>query len=36
VANNAAEKSLVTKLANDIVGVTSVVNNMTIAPVAKL
>jgi hyperosmotically inducible protein len=36
VAKNAAEKSLVTKLANDIVGVTSVVNNMTIAPVAKL
>jgi hyperosmotically inducible protein len=36
VAKNAAEKSLVTKLVNDIVGVTSVVNSMTIAPVAKL
>ena len=35
LANNAAEKSLVTKLATDINGVTSVVNNMTIAaPVA--
>ncbi len=35
-AKNAAEKSLVTKLVNDINGVTSVVNNMTIAvPVAK-
>jgi osmotically-inducible protein OsmY len=31
VARNEAEKSLVTKLASDIVGVTSVVNNMTIA-----
>jgi osmotically-inducible protein OsmY len=31
VAKNAAEKSLVTKLASDINGVTSVVNNMTIA-----
>jgi hyperosmotically inducible protein len=30
VARNAAEKSLVTKLANDIYGVSSVVNNMTI------
>jgi osmotically-inducible protein OsmY len=30
VAKNAAEKSLVTKLATDINGVTSVVNNMTI------
>jgi len=30
VAKNAAEKSLVTKLVTDIVGVTSVVNNMTI------
>jgi hyperosmotically inducible protein len=36
IAQNAAEKSLVTKLVNDINGVTSVVNNMTIAvPVAK-
>lgn len=35
VAKNAAEKSLVTKLVNDITGVTSVINNMTIAaPVA--
>lgn len=35
VAKNAAEKSLVTKLATDINGVTSVINNMTIAaPVA--
>ena len=35
VAKNAAEKSLVTKLVTDIHGVTSVVNNMTIAtPVA--
>jgi osmotically-inducible protein OsmY len=33
VAKNEAEKSLVTKLATDIIGVTSVVNNMTI-PVA--
>ena len=31
VAKNDAEKSLVTKLATDINGVTSVVNNMTIA-----
>ena len=30
VAKNAAEKSLVTKLASDINGVTSVVNNMTV------
>ena len=36
IAKNAAEKSLVTKLVNDIDGVNSVVNNMTIAvPVAK-
>ncbi len=36
VAKNAAEKSLVTKLVNDINGVNSVINNMTIAPpVAK-
>jgi len=36
VAKNDAEKSLVTKLATDINGVISVVNNMTIAvPVAK-
>jgi osmotically-inducible protein OsmY len=35
IANNDAEKSLVTKLATDISGVTSVVNNMTVAvPVA--
>src|SRR5476649_1435751 len=35
VAKNDAEKSLVTKLASDINGVTSVINNMTIAvPVA--
>ena len=35
IAKNAAEKSLVTKLATDINGVTSVINNMTIAvPVA--
>jgi osmotically-inducible protein OsmY len=31
IARNAAEKSLVTKLVNDINGVNSVVNNMTIA-----
>ncbi len=37
IAQNDAEKSLVTKLVNDINGVTSVINNMTIgAPVAKL
>jgi osmotically-inducible protein OsmY len=30
VAKNAAEKALVTKLANDVNGVSSVVNNMTI------
>jgi len=30
IAKNEAEKSLVTKLATDIVGVTSVINNMTI------
>jgi len=35
VAKNAAEKSLVTKLVTDINGVSSVINNMTIAvPVA--
>jgi osmotically-inducible protein OsmY len=37
VAKNDAEKSLVTKLATDINGVGSVINNMTIAvPVAKI
>ena len=36
VAKNEAEKSLVTKLATDIIGVTSVINKMTIAvPVAE-
>jgi hyperosmotically inducible periplasmic protein len=36
IAKNAAEKSLVTKLVNDIDGVNSVINNMTIAvPVAS-
>jgi osmotically-inducible protein OsmY len=36
IAKNDAEKSLVTKLVTDIDGVTSVINNMTIAvPVAK-
>ena len=36
VAKNDAEKSLVTKLTEDIDGVTSVINNMTIGvPVAK-
>jgi osmotically-inducible protein OsmY len=35
IAKNSAEKSLVTKLVNDIYGVTSVINNMTIgAPMA--
>jgi hyperosmotically inducible periplasmic protein len=35
IAKNAAEKSLVTKLVNDVDGVTKVINNMTIAvPVA--
>jgi osmotically-inducible protein OsmY len=34
VAKNQAEKSLVTKLVNDINGVTSVINNMTIEVVA--
>jgi len=34
IAKNDAEKSLVTKLVTDITGVVSVVNNMTIAPVA--
>ena len=37
IAKNDAEKSLVTKLATDINGVTSVINNMTIAvPVAAM
>jgi len=36
IAKNDAEKSLVTKLATDINGVTSVVNNMTIAPIAAM
>ncbi len=37
IAANAAEKSLVTKLATDINGVTSVINNMTVAaPVARM
>jgi hyperosmotically inducible protein len=37
IAQNDAEKSLVTKLATDINGVTSVINNMTIAvPVAAM
>jgi len=36
IAKNDAEKSLVTKLATDINGVTSVINNMTIAvPIAS-
>ena len=36
VAKNAAERKLVTKLVNDVPGVTSVVNNMTLAvPVAE-
>ncbi|MDB6110678.1 MAG: transport-associated protein [Pedosphaera sp.] len=36
IAKNAAEKSLVTKLVTDIDGVSSVINNMTVAaPVAK-
>ena len=30
IAKNDAEKSLVTKLASDINGVTSVINNMTV------
>jgi len=34
VAKNDAEKSLVTKLVTDINGVTSVINNMTLAPIA--
>jgi osmotically-inducible protein OsmY len=35
IAKNDAEKSLVTKLASDINGVTSVINNMTVVvPVA--
>jgi len=32
IAKNDAEKSLVTKLVNDINGVSKVINNMTIAP----
>ena len=32
LAKNVAEKTLVTKLATDIIGVKSVVNNMTLAP----
>jgi osmotically-inducible protein OsmY len=36
IAKNDAEKSLVTKLATDINGVTSVINNMTIAPLADM
>jgi hypothetical protein len=32
VTKNAAEKALVTKLATDINGVSSVINNMTIQP----
>ncbi len=36
IAKNLAEKTLVTKLATDISGVRSVVNNMTIAPVVRL
>jgi len=36
IAKNDAEKSLVTKLATDINGVTSVVNNMTIGPIASM
>lgn len=35
IAKNDAERSLVTKLASDINGVTSVINNMTIAPAAQ-
>jgi osmotically-inducible protein OsmY len=36
IAKNAAEKTLVTKLATDVNGVSSVINNMTIAvPLAK-
>jgi osmotically-inducible protein OsmY len=35
VAKNAAEKSLVTKLATDVSGVTSVINNMTIEVATK-
>jgi osmotically-inducible protein OsmY len=31
VAKNEAEKSLVTKLATDIAGVSQVINNMTVA-----
>ena len=35
ITKNAAEKALVTKLATDVIGVTSVVNSMTIQPVAS-
>ena len=35
IAKNAAEKSLVTKLVTDVNGVSSVVNNMTIATTAS-
>ena len=35
IAKNAAEKSLVTKLATDIYGVSSVINNMTLEVAAK-
>jgi osmotically-inducible protein OsmY len=34
IAKNVAEKTLVSKLATDITGVKSVVNNMTVAPTA--
>jgi osmotically-inducible protein OsmY len=36
IAANAAEKSLVTKLATDINGVTSVLNNMTIGAAGNM
>jgi osmotically-inducible protein OsmY len=36
ISKNAAEKALVTKLATDVNGVTSVVNNMTIQPAVSL
>jgi osmotically-inducible protein OsmY len=36
IAANAAEISLATKLATDINGVTSVINNMTVGPVASI
>jgi hyperosmotically inducible periplasmic protein len=35
MARNLAEKTLVTKLATDIIGVKSVINNMMIAPIAS-